>query len=376
MSEIKKTNVEVTVDIANQAKAMPEPSLLKMYIMFTLLFTFPRFNNNGETYDFEKTKEKTNTVSNGYINYRHDSTINLGSILSSEFVEEGEGGKIECTGVLWKDVLQNFSITPDEIKSGVYKVSMEVLYKDFYYYYDDELLDPMDNYHLEEHVGSQYEGKFVGRVIIPYEFSGCAITPVPADKDAEIQKAIAENYKQNKEVTDNMYKEFETKEDFENFKNSLAEEIKSELIEDEEVVSEIRNGYVSVAEVLDKFKDVELEADNVEGIVKSVSEIKDNLSAVDEEFKEFKKEVAEEKLLKKRVAELEKFGYELEDGEKEEIVNMTEDTFCMLKKTAKKAFEKAKAESTVDNENDDTVNPYSFNNIEDEDGLDTVKTFV
>lgn len=360
------------MQVFNKAQAMPKPSLLKMYIMFDLLHTSTsnkKFNNNGEGFDFETTKAKAKTIENGFLNLRHDPTINIGSILTSEFVEENGEGRIKGTGVLWKETLETFGIDVNDVKEGYYKVSMEVRYKDFFYYYGEELLDPIENYHLEEYVGSQYDGKFVGRVIKPYEFCGAALTPYPADKEAKIVKAIAEKY--NKEGKEDMFKQFETEKEYNEFvqkiESAKAETVKEELKQDEDFVSEIRTGYVSIASVLEKFEDVELEGESLDDVVKAISEIKGNYETLDEEFKTFKKEVADNQLFAERKKSLAEVGVDITDEQKDEIIGMNETALKLMLETIKKS----KAEIKDENNSGFNPNGGSGNNE-----VNVVNTFI
>lgn len=364
MNDLRKTTIESDVLVKRKATAddLPNPSIDKMYIEFILCHVLPIINSNGDSFAVEPTKTRAKTVKNGYINLNHENTYNVGSILNAQFVEgeEGQAGRIECTGVLWKEVLKEFWIDVADITDGYYSISMEVLYKDFYYLVDGEKLDPLDNYHLEEYVGSTYEGKYVSRVITPHSFCGCCLTANPADLQAKIKRAVAE--KKTKEEENMPYKVFEEEKDYNEHVNEIKTSYAEELQTNEEFIASIREGYVSIDDVLSHFEVAE--AESVEDIAKAYATLK-------EEYEDYKKEIAEEKLYNKRVAELAEFDYEVAEDEKDEIINMSEASFNIIKKTAKLAYDKAKASV------DDDEEPFDPNLsvASDDNSIDIIKSF-
>jgi len=354
---LKKQRITIEPQVYQSDSANDEPTKDKMYIYFTLLHTYPEMNKNGATYDIGKTKETYESILNGYINFEHDEILNIGTVVESNYIdiEDGEGGKIECKAVLWKSVLQELGISIDDIKAGRYKMSMEVLYRDYYYTLGEEKVEPEGNEYLEDYKGSTYEGKVVKKVLYPHEFTGAAITANAADNRAEIFKAVASKYK-NKGGQEDMFKQFETEEEFNEFLNEKADEIreevevevKEELREDEEFASELREGYVKLDEVIENFDELELaEAEDIGDIVDEVKNLKENYTSLQEE-------VAKQRKLNERAKELDEVGFDVADLEedKEELASMSDTQFSLLKKTIKSSMEKAKA-SVEDNDSDE-----------------------
>ena len=363
---MQKQRIEINPEIINKDVANEDDKATKdkMFIYYTLLHTIPDMNKNGVSYDFSRTQEVHASILNGYINFEHDAILNIGTVVESNFVEEGEGAKIENKAVLWKSVLQELGIRVEDITAGRYQMSMEVLYKDYYYMVGDERVEAEGNEYLEDYKGSTYEGKVVKKVLYPHEFTGAALTSNAADNKADIFKAVASKY-QNKGGQDDMFKqlEFETEEAYNEFledlksdiRDGMREELAEEIKNDEEFVSDLREGYVEVAEVVSKFEDLEIaEAESLEDIVGEVKEIADN-------YKNLQDQVKKQKILNERASELAEFDFDISELEedKKEIAEMSEAQFNLLKKSIKSSFEKAQAsmEKNKGDKKDDKFDP-------------------
>lgn len=371
---LKKAVIKAKIDIKQQSQASNEATIDKMYITFDLLHTVPDINGNGETFDVEATKAKANSIQNGYINIEHDSWFNAGSVLDSKFVDIEESGKIVAEGVLWKSVLGNFGITPDDLKGDEYKISMEVLYSDYYYLVDGEKVEAQGNEHLDEHVGQTFEGDFVARVIEPAEFTGCALTKTAADSGAVIKEAIAS-------ITDEVEdgSEANIKDDNEDLeqKNGGADMFKELSFETEEeyndFVDGLREGYASVDSVLSKFAEVDLEGEDLDSVVESVASIQSDLEDTQAKYESKKEEIE----LKERKASLEEVGVEVEEEDEKDIVEMSEKAFAMLvdsNKEKKEQMEKGEA-SEGDKDEDFKFDPNAKVSEEDfnvKDGIDAL----
>lgn len=329
-----KKIIEAKINIIESSKASKEGTLDKMYINFDLLHTLPDINYNGASFDKESTEAKADTVAEGYINVEHDDWFNVGSVLNAEYVEGENSDKINCDGVLWKSVLENFDITPEDIKNGEYKISMEVLYKDYMYLYGDELVNPDEYSELADHVGQTYQGKQVAMVIKPEEFKGCALVKDPADSEAIINEAVANKLTNTskiinkKEIEENqggkdMFKEleFETEEEYNNY------------------LEDIRQGYASVESLLGKFEEMNIDAKDVDALVEGVASIKEDLEETKEEYENFKAEAK----LKERKTKLEEAGLELEEDD-EEIAELSDKAFNMILKASKTKEDKEDVE--------------------------------
>jgi len=339
-----KVNIQIKPNFIEKSEAAIDSHSNKVKIEFPLLRTVPTINANGDTYDYEATKEKFDTVNFGYINLEHRGWINVGAITSSEF-EEGNIGKIKCEAVLWKSVLDEFDIAVDSIKNGDYQISMEVYFNDYYILHGDERIDRPEADEYVDRRGSIVDGKKVARVIIPSEYSGAALTENAADKTLDIEKVVAskidkktkeifakkkeENTLETEEEENTMFKEFETEEEFNQFLEAKKAEFEAEYAE--KVVANLEDEDVEgVEDVIEKYKQVQ------------------------KEYAEYKEEVAQEKKLNERKADLLENDVDLEslEASEEDILEMSDRSFELMLKGFAKAAEKKKekAEEKEDKE--------------------------
>lgn len=193
-------NINPTVEFDKAQSSRISESPNKMLISFPLLRTYPIVNANGDSFDFESTKELYDTVDFGYINLEHEQWINVGTVISSNFVEEEGYGTIKCQAVLWKNTLEEYGISQQDIKEKKYQISMEVYFNDYYVMHGDRKINLPDASDYLELKGDTFEGKEVARVIKPSEYSGAALTENAADKSLDIEKAVAKKLKKKKEV--------------------------------------------------------------------------------------------------------------------------------------------------------------------------------
>ena len=349
----------------------------KVKITFPLLRTYPAVNANGDTYDYDKTKENYGTITNGYINLEHSQWINIGTITDSSF-EEGDEGVIKCEAVLWKSVLDEFDISVEDIKEGIYQVSMEVFFSDYYIMHGEERIDLPDAEEYQEYRGQSYEGKEVKRVIIPTEYSGAALTETAADKTLDIEKVVAsklenkgiskEDFQElleikKEEAQQDMFKTFETEQEFLEFKEELIDDIATELKEDEEFIAEASKGKIEIEEVVTMFQEAGIEdAEELEDVVAKFNEL-------EQEYAEYKQEVAREKKINERKATLAESGVDFDKlgASENELADMTEDAFNIVLATFEQGTEKA----TASQDKKDKGFVPQVNIDEDEDELDT-----
>ena len=349
----------------------------KVKITFPLLRTYPAVNANGDTYDYDKTKENYGTITNGYINLEHSQWINIGTITEASF-EEGDEGVIKCEAVLWKSVLDEFDISVEDIKEGVYQVSMEVFFSDYYIMHGEERIDLPDAEEYQEYRGQSYEGKEVKRVIIPTEYSGAALTETAADKTLDIEKVVAsklenkgiskEDFQElleikKEEAQQDMFKTFETEQEFLEFKEGLTDDIATELKEDEEFIAEASKGKIEIEEVVTMFQEAGIEdAEELEDVVAKFNEL-------EQEYAEYKQEVAREKKINERKATLAESGVDFDKlgASENELADMTEDAFNIVLATFEQGTEKA----TASQDKKDKGFVPQVNIDEDEDELDT-----
>ena len=174
---------------------------------------------------------------------------------------------------------------------------------------------------------------------------------------------------QNKTKTkgdESMFKNFETKEDFNTAVSDINKTYKAELLENEDFLNETRKGYISVEEVLNKFTDLDLEGNDLDAIVNSVKSVKETLDTTKIEYEDYQNGI----LFENRKVQLANYGYEVSDEEKEDIVNMSEKAFSRWTNSLEIASAGNKKDDN-DNDNDDNFDPNAIvtdnNNDDDND---------
>lgn len=142
----------------------------------------------------------------------------------------------------------------------------------------------------------------------------------------------------------NMFKEFETEEDFNNF---LEEE-----------------GYVKVNEVVAKFEELDLDEEPKE-LDEVVAKVKD----IKEDYEELQEEIARKERIEKRRETLEENDIELEEleADEEDLAEMPEEAFAMLVKTANNIKEKTKKQVEEEIASEQGFDPTNIN-IDGDDG--------
>jgi len=367
----EKLRIQVEPNVMDKAiSSAIENAPNKMLIQFPLLRTFPIVNSNGDSYDYDSTKEAYNSIDFGYINLEHNGWINIGTITSSSFEDEGNYGVIKCEGVLWKNALEEYDITEEDIRSGKFQISMEVFFNDYYVMHGNKKVERPAAAELVDKRGQLVEGEKVARVVIPTEYSGAALVENAADKTLDIEKIVAkqlenkqalEEETNTKEDKDMPYKQFETEEEFNEFLEAKRTEIVEDLKEDEEFMAEATEGLVSYNEVVAKFEEAGIEdVEDIETAIAKVTNLK-------EDFEEFKQEVARNKKLAERKDTIEENGIDLEkiEASDEDILEMSDRAFELMIKGYAQAKKEAQKAQASENDNDGNDNGFDPTNISD-----------
>ena len=384
---MESVQIKVSPNIIKDAKAANGIESNKLPIEFPLARTLPVINGNADTFDYDKTKKTYSTVIGGYINLEHEGWINVGVITEASFAEresDKEPGVIECKGVLWKNVLNEFGITVEDIENGTYQISMEVRFLDYAMLVGDKRIELPDAREYEEYRNDMYDGLPVSRVIYPEEFSGAALTTNAADDTLDITKAVANKLKGkgldkerlielmqaniNNEEDEDMFKQFETEEEFNEFLEDQKKAFASELKEDEEFVNDIRKGYMKVEEVLASFEDAGIEdIEEIDDVVEKFNEVKS-------EFASFQEKVENERLLNERKDKLSKANIDLEkiEATEEDILEMSDKAFNFMVKASQESAKNASAS----NEEDNDTEPFDPTNIDISDEDEDISTII
>ena len=191
----------------------------------------------------------------------------------------------------------------------------------------------------------------------------------------KLPKDLIENAKNVVKDKDNQggeedmpYKEFETEEDFNKFKNNIIEDA--------------REGYVEVENVLDNFSEIGLsDVEDVENLVEEVKEVKD-------EYEQLQNDIQNAKELSKKKDKLANADIELEDLDIEnekELLEVSDKVLDMMIKAVNNAVDKVKdkqVKDKKDKDNDVDVNnfantgqfdPNAKLTTDDVDNLDVIK---
>ena len=174
------------------------------------------------------------------------------------------------------------------------------------------------------------------------EFDMDKFENIPDKVVAKFDKGNINNkvYNNGKDDNDMPFKEFETEEEFNEFKDELLK------------------GYVKAENVLDKFAEVDLDGDDLEEIVDKVKEVKNDAEQSKEELKQMKEDIK----FNNRKKKLEDADVEVEDEDREEILNMSDKVFKMLVKSNKEKIDN----KVNNNNNDDNGGNFIDVNVDDD----------
>ena len=174
------------------------------------------------------------------------------------------------------------------------------------------------------------------------EFDMDKFENIPDKVVAKFDKSNINNkvYNNGKDDNDMPFKEFETEEEFNEFKDELLK------------------GYVKAENVLDKFAEVDLDGDDLEEIVDKVKEVKNDAEQSKEELKQMKEDIK----FNNRKKKLEDADVEVEDEDREEILNMSDKVFKMLVKSNKEKIDN----KVNNNNNDDNGGNFIDVNVDDD----------
>lgn len=392
-----KTTINFDVELGERkstALELPDKEdVNKIYFSATLCHAMPRgfaegnynellpiANENNETFLADKEElpegyegfglqEAVDTAIDASGNLFHDPDLTVGHSKDAVFVDEKENecARIDFTGVAQRDLLKQWGVEKKHLEEKQFAISMEVYYDDWFYIWGEEIVGKDEMPELEEYVNDMYENKGVIRVITNPNFSAWSFieSGFQADDLANI-KAVAQKEKRKSKFKEeeNMYKEFETEEEFNEFMKDKRESIAAELKEDDDFLEDVREGYIAVANVLDKFEEMELaEADTLDEAMEEVSEVKS-------EYKDLQESLAEAKEINEKKEKLAEANLKLEDldmEEEEELLEMSEaslDTIISVAKKKEEEIEEVKqSQASQEKENDFDPNA----NVVDED---------
>lgn len=190
-----------------------------LYVKFLLVSS--GFNNNWDKFLALELLKSWKSPRNKQINWKHDAEKIIGHIQNSVLsynrtrlteeeidqflrMEEPPKGQydIYCSGVIYKvacpffaaKVLESVSASAKRGDSNYLSVSMEVLFTNWYYEVGGQIFgrEMTDRFDYMRSTHTEYNGQPVYRVLKNLVFSGCGITPRPANFRSELIAAASE----------------------------------------------------------------------------------------------------------------------------------------------------------------------------------------
>ncbi len=155
-------------------------------------------NKNGDHFTPEELAARYQTAIHKKIDLKHsqDFTDIVGSIVAADFVEETEGGRIECTGELYVTDSPHAQLAYKLIRKGIItQVSMECDYEEGECSICGKQVASKNDYclHLRKHKGGTFQGKPVFEILHGVTFTGLGLLDRKgADEDARIIQVASE----------------------------------------------------------------------------------------------------------------------------------------------------------------------------------------
>ena len=155
-------------------------------------------NKNGDHFTPDELASRYQTAIHRKIDLKHsqDFTDIVGSIVAAEYVEEADGGRIECTGELYVGDSPHAQLAYKLIRKGIItQVSMECDYDEGECSICGKWVQSKDDYclHLGKHKGGTFQGKAVFEILHGVTFSGLGLLDRKgADEDARITQVASE----------------------------------------------------------------------------------------------------------------------------------------------------------------------------------------
>lgn len=155
-------------------------------------------NRNGDHFAPEELAARYSTAINKKIDLKHsqDFADIVGSIVAADFVEETDGGRIECTGELYVGDSSHAQLAYKLIRKGIItQVSMECDYEEGECSICHKLVASKNDYclHLRKHKGGTFQGRPVFEILHGVTFTGLGLLDRKgADEDARITQVASE----------------------------------------------------------------------------------------------------------------------------------------------------------------------------------------
>ncbi|MHB9037890.1 MAG: DNA adenine methylase [Armatimonadota bacterium] len=155
-------------------------------------------NKNGDHFTADELAARYTTAINKKIDLKHSQNLIdiVGSIISSEFVEDETGGRVECAGELFVEDTPTAALAYKLMKRGIVaQVSMECDYESGECSICGKMVTNKSDYciHLRKSKGGEYQGKPVFEILHGVTFTGLGLLDRKgADENARITQVASD----------------------------------------------------------------------------------------------------------------------------------------------------------------------------------------
>ncbi len=342
------TTVPVDIEIMESEELFTEALDMGNHVgdpQFTFVLCRAGTNKNGDHFTPEELSTRYMTAINKKIDLKHsqDFTDIVGGIVGADFIEDENGGRVECVGELYTGDSQNAQLAYKLMKRGIItQVSMECDYEEGECSVCGKKVRNKTDYciHLRKNKGGSFQGKPVYEILHGVTFTGLGLLDRKgADENAritqvaDIDDAETENHEKGGPSMDEKEKQ----------KDERAEAAKGKEEEQDE-----GGGGGSTD---DKTRIKELEKENGE-LKKQVASLQKRV----EELEAEQQAAANRSRAQKLVRKLEKQGLAFDSDEDREaefkrLAEMTDDAFAATEAAYERMI-KGRAEAKTEKKED------------------------
>jgi adenine-specific DNA-methyltransferase len=311
---------------------------------FTFVLCRVGTNKNGDHFTQEELSTRYTTAVNKKIDLKHSQEFTdiVGGIVSADFVEDEDGGRVECVGELFVSDSLHAQLAYKLIRKGIVtQVSMECDYEEGECSICGKRVQSKDDYciHLRKHKAGEFQGKPVYEILHGVTFSGLGLLDRKgADDNARITQVASERGGQTQTVEEGGPPMDE------------KQKVKNEAAEAADQKKDEGGGAVD-----DKARVKELEKENQE-LKQQVLALQKKLEEMEAERKAAANRTRAQKLIRKMEEQNISFGSDEErEKEVERLAGLSDEAFAatetamdrMIRSNAEKA-EKHKEEDARD----------------------------
>jgi adenine-specific DNA-methyltransferase len=307
-------------------------------------------NKNGDHFTREELEGRHQTAVNRKIDLKHSQDFRdiVGGIVASEFVEDPEGGHVECIGELYVADNENARLAYKLMKKGIIKqVSMECDYAEGECSVCGKRVKTKAEYciHLKKFKGAEFKGKPVCEILHGITFTGLGLLDRKgADEKARITQ-VADATGSDADASPTQKGGIEAMADD-------KDKEKDQTVDDDAAKKKAPGGGGGGSESGKDARIKELEAENQQ-LKAQLAELQKELERLQAKEKAAANRARAEKLVKK----LEKDGFAFDDEDEREkelerLAGLSDDAFAATE-AAYKRVPKPKAEAPKEEDDDE-----------------------